>query len=387
MTPAEALRDGAFMRRALQLARRGWGQTAPNPMVGAVVVRDGRIIAEGWHARFGEAHAEAMALAAAGDQARGADVYVTLEPCAHHGKTPPCADALVAAGVRRVVIACSDPNVVAGGGAARLLQAGIDVVVGVGEEEALELNAPFLFAHRRTERPFVTLKLALSLDGAIAPADRRQTWLTGDSARRQVHRLRAEADAILVGLGTARADDPDLTVRHGRRPRVVPRRVVVDRRAELSPSSRLAVTARKVPVEVLTDALERSTPAATPPAATAAAPEAVSTADFAARIASLEALGVSVHQAPGLKEHLAGLRQRGVRHLFAEGGASVAGALLNADSVDRLIIFRAPVLLGAGALAAFGTVDPIAEGAGRWHVVERRRFGDDLMTVYRPVPR
>ena len=379
------------MRRALQLARRGWGQTAPNPMVGAVVVRDGRIIAEGWHARFGEAHAEAMALAAAGDQARGADVYVTLEPCAHHGKTPPCADALIAAGVRRVVIACGDPNVVAGGGAARLLQAGIDVVVGVGEEEALELNAPFLFAHRHTERPFVTLKLALSLDGAIAPADRRQYWLTGDSARRQVHRLRAEADAILVGLGTARADNPDLTVRHGRRPRVVPRRVVLDRRAELAPSSRLAVTARKVPVEVLTDALERSSPAATTASATASAtaatPEAVSTADFAARIASLEALGVSVHQAPGLREHLADLRQRGVRHLFAEGGASVAGALLNADSVDRLIIFRAPVLLGAGALAAFGSVNPIAEGAGRWLVVERRRFGDDLMTVYRPVPR
>lgn len=367
MTPAEALRDGAMMRRALQLARRGWGLTAPNPLVGAVVVRDGRIIAEGWHARFGEAHAEAMALAAAGEQARGADVYVTLEPCTHHGKTPPCADALIAAGVRRVIIACADPNVLAGGGAARLRQAGIEVVLGTCEDEARELNAPFLFAHGRDDRPFVTLKLALSLDGAIAPADRRQYWLTGDSARRQVHRLRAEADAVLVGLGTARADDPDLTVRYGRRPRVAPRRVVLDRSAELAPTSRLVATARKVPVDVLT--------------------AASLDASAATRAAALEGLGVQVHRAPGVPEHLAGLRQRGVRHLFAEGGAGVAGALLNLDSVDRLIIFQAPVLLGAGALAAFGSVDPTAEGAGRWRVVERRRFGDDLMTVYRPVLR
>jgi diaminohydroxyphosphoribosylaminopyrimidine deaminase / 5-amino-6-(5-phosphoribosylamino)uracil reductase len=379
MTPAEALRDGAMMRRALHLARRGWGQTAPNPLVGAVVVRDGRIVGEGWHARFGEAHAEAMALAAAGEQARGADVYVTLEPCAHHGKTPPCADALIAAGVRRVVIACSDPNVVAGGGTARLLQAGIDVVAGVLEAEARELNAPFLFAHTRTDRPFVTLKLALSLDGAIAPADRSQYWLTGDAARRQVHHLRAEADAVLVGIRTAQTDDPDLTVRYGRRPRVAPRRLVLDRHAELSPTSKLAVTARKVPVELLADAPQHPAPAS----AAVAGPESALTA----RIAALEALGVAVHQAPGLQEHLAALRERGVRHLFAEGGAAVAGALLNADSVDRLIIFQAPVLLGAGALAAFGAVNPIADGAGRWRVVERRRFGDDLMTVYRPVLR
>lgn len=358
------------MRRALQLARRGWGQTAPNPLVGAVVVRDGRIIAEGWHARYGEAHAEAMALAAAGDQARGAEVYVTLEPCAHHGKTPPCADALIAAGVRRVVIACGDANVVAGGGAARLRQAGIEVVMGTCEEEARELNAPFLFAHSRSDRPFVTLKLALSLDGAIAPADRRQYWLTGDAARRQVHRLRAEADAVLVGLGTARADDPDLTVRYGRRPRVAPRRIVLDRRAELALTSRLVATARKVPVEVLADA-------------------AASGADagFSARLEALTAAGVTVHQAAGLPEHLHGLRQRGVHHLFVEGGAGVAGALLNADFVDRLIIFQAPVLLGAGALPAFGSVDPISDGAGRWRVVQRRAFGDDLMTVYRPVLR
>lgn len=378
------------MRRALRLARRGWGQTAPNPLVGAVVVRDGRIIAEGWHARFGEAHAEAMALAAAGEQARGADVYVTLEPCAHHGKTPPCADALIAAGVRRVVIACADPNVEAGGGAARLRQAGIEVVLGTCEDEARELNAPFLFAHSREDRPFVTLKLALSLDGAIAPADRRQYWLTGDAARRQVHRLRAEADAVLVGLGTARADDPELTVRYGRRPRVAPRRVVLDRLAELEPTSKLATTARRVPVEVLADTptsasanAPANAPASTPASAQVDAPATV----LAARIARLSALGVSVHQAPGLREHLAGLRQRGVRHLFAEGGAAVAGALLSADAVDRLIIFQAPVLLGAGALAAFGSVDPVAEGAGRWRVVERRRFGDDLMTVYRPVLR
>jgi diaminohydroxyphosphoribosylaminopyrimidine deaminase/5-amino-6-(5-phosphoribosylamino)uracil reductase len=362
MTPAHAPLDGARMRRALLLARRGWGQTAPNPMVGAVVVRDGRVVAEGWHARFGEPHAEAMALQRAGAAARGADVYVTLEPCNHFGKTPPCADALVAAGVRRVVIALSDPNPEASGGVAKLRAAGIEVVTGVEEEAAAELNAPFVFTHTRHDRPFVTLKLALSADGAIAPADRTQVWLTGEASRRLVHRLRANADAVMVGIGTALADDPALTVRHGKRPRIAPRRVVLDREARLPPGGALGRTARKIPVELL---------AQEPPAP---------------RVEALERAGVRVYSAPSLDAHLQGLRERGVRHLFVEGGAAVADALLGGGFVDRLIIFRAPVLLGAGALTP-GTAVPPAEGSERWQVLERRTVGEDQMTTYRPTSR
>lgn len=348
------------MRRALLLARRGWGRTAPNPMVGAVVVRDGRVVGEGWHAEYGAPHAEVAALAAAGEAARGADVFVTLEPCAHHGKTPPCTDALIAAGVKRVVIAAEDPNPEARGGIARLRAAGIEVVTGVEAAAARELNAPFFFAHGGAPRPFITLKLALSLDGAIAPGGGEQLWLTGEEARKHVHRLRADADAIAVGIGTALADDPLLTVRAGRRPRVAPVRVVFDQRARLSPRSRLAKSARKVPVWVL-----------------AASPDAESRA-------ALEKAGVVVRTAPAIDAHLAALREDGIRHLFVEGGAGIAGALLSAGWVDRLIIFTAPVLLGAGALPAFGTVTPPTTGAGRWQVVEHRAFGDDLMTVYRP---
>jgi len=185
------------MRRALELARAGWGQTAPNPMVGAVVVRDGRVIAEGCHARFGAPHAEVVALAAAGDAARGAALYVTLEPCAHQGATPPCADAIIAAGVARVVIAATDPNPVAAGGVDRLRAAGIAVEVGDGANAAHESNAAFFHRFARPERPFVTLKLAVSIDGAIAAPDRAPSiWLTGPESRREVHRVRAGHDAI-----------------------------------------------------------------------------------------------------------------------------------------------------------------------------------------------
>lgn len=348
------------MRRALTLAQRGWGWTAPNPMVGAVVVRDGAIVGEGWHAEFGGPHAEVVALAAAGERARGADVYITIEPCAHHGKTPPCVDALIAAGVKRVLVAAADPNPVAAGGIAKLRAAGIEVLVGVEEDAARELNAPFFFSFTGESRPFVTLKLALSLDGAIAAGTGQQQWLTGERARKYVHRLRANADAIAVGIGTALADDPRLTVRAGRRPRVAPTRMVFDPSARLPLTSQLARTAGKVPVQVL---------AQTP------RPEAA---------AALRGLGVEVHVAGGIADHLAAMRSRGVRHLFVEGGAGIASALLSAGLVDRLIIFTAPVLLGAGALPAFGTVTPPPAGAGRWRVLEHRAFGDDTMTILAP---
>lgn len=348
------------MRRALQLARRGWGQTAPNPLVGAVIVRDGVVVAEGWHAAYGAPHAEAAALAAAGEAARGADVYVTLEPCTHHGKTPPCADALIAAGVKRVIVAVDDPNPEARGGVARLRAAGIEVVTGVEAEAAAELNAAFLFAHTRADRPFVTLKLALSIDGAIAPGDGTQRWLTGTAARRLVHRQRAEADAILVGIGTALADDPALTVRYGKRPRVAPRRLVLDRSARLPLTSQLVKTAGRVPVEVL-----------------AGAPDLE-------QAHALQRSGVEVYSAPDLRTHLEGMRTRGIRHVYVEGGAGVAGCLLSGGFVDRLIIFQAPVLLGAGALAGLGAAAPPEGHGDRWRVVEHRLVGDDLLTVYRP---
>lgn len=352
------------MRRALVLARRGWGQTAPNPLVGAVVVRDGAIVGEGYHAEYGGAHAEVMALASAGERARGADVYVTLEPCAHHGKTPPCADALIAAGVRRVIYAVPDPNPVAGGGAARLRASGIAVTADVERAAAEELNAAFLFAHRGASRPWVTLKLAVSLDGALAPKDRSQRWLTGEGARKQVHHLRAGADAVAVGIGTALADDPELTVRMGRRPRVKPARVVFDARARLPLTAKLVRTAKKVATWTV-----------------------VQSAAEAATVAAAEKKGVRVFRADGLADQLTALREAGVQHLLVEGGAGLAGRLINAGFVDRLIIFQAPVLLGAGALSAFGEVSEGAAFVERWRLIDHRQFDDDVMSVYAPAGR
>jgi len=346
------------MRRALSLARRGWGQTAPNPMVGAVVVRDGAVVGEGHHARYGEAHAEVAALAAAGDLARGATVYVSLEPCAHHGHTPPCADALIAAGVARVVVATRDPNPAAAGGSARLRAAGVDVVEGVEEDDARELNAPFFHAFA-ARRPWVTLKLALSLDGAIADASGGSRWITGPRARAAAHALRAGSDAVGVGLGTVIADDPSLTVRDAAASRVPPMRVVFDRRARIPLDAVLVRTARDVPTVVVAES-----------------PDAPS-----AR--ALEGAGVEVVCAPSLEAGLEALAGRGVRALLVEGGARLAGALLGHALVDRLIIFRAPVLLGAGALGAFAFAPstPLSHAA-RLRVIERRTLGDDTMAVY-----
>ncbi|MDH5549941.1 MAG: bifunctional diaminohydroxyphosphoribosylaminopyrimidine deaminase/5-amino-6-(5-phosphoribosylamino)uracil reductase RibD, partial [Gemmatimonadota bacterium] len=219
MTDAEA------MARALELARRGWGRVAPNPLVGAVLVREGRLLAEGYHAEFGGEHAEIRALGDCADPS-GATCVVTLEPCAHHGKTPPCADALVAAGVARVVFALPDPDPVAGGGAARLRQAGIEVAEGVGRLDAAALNAPFLWSRLRPERPFVALKMATSLDGFVADRSGASQWISGPEAREYAHWLRAGFDAVAVGRGTAVADDPALTVRGSVAPRVAPTRVV-----------------------------------------------------------------------------------------------------------------------------------------------------------------
>jgi len=347
------------MRRALVLAERGAGNVAPNPMVGAVVAMDGRVVGEGWHAQFGNEHAEVVALRNACELARGATIYVTLEPCNHTGNTPPCVNAIIAAGIKRVVYAIDDPNPVAQGGAAALRAAGIEVVSGVLAADAAELNQPFLFAARGATRPWVTLKLALSLDGAVVDASRQRGWLTGPRAQKAVHFMRARADAIGVGIGTALADDPLLTVRDAPAPRISPVRVVFDRAARLPLDSQLVKGALNTKLIVF------------------AAGRSVS------RETALAAAGVDVVRAMDISEALVALRERGVRHLLVEGGAVVASALMAASLVDRLIIIQAPVILGRDAINAFSGVAPQrAHSAPRLRVISRKTFGADLMTVY-----
>ena len=350
--------DARHMQRALELAQRGWGQTAPNPMVGAVVVRDDEIVGEGYHARYGAEHAEPVALDAAGDRARGATLYVTLEPCTHQGKRPPCAPRVVASGVSRVVIAARDPNPIAGGGIELLRAAGIEVVTGAEDAAARELNAPF-FHRFVSDRPWVTLKLALSREGAIANAGRSPRWITSEESRREVHRQRAGSDAIAVGIGTALADDPLLTVRGVDAPRVAPMRVVFDREARLPLDSRLMRTLDEARVIVVTNG---SAPA---------------------RERELERAGATVLRAAGTADALRALKGMGIDSLYAEGGAGVVGELLDTGSVDRLIIFQSPVVLGAGALGAFDRSRSFTlEDAPRLRIVRERRFGDDDMTIY-----
>lgn len=350
--------DLRYMRRALALAERGWGQVAPNPLVGAVLVQGGRVVGEGYHAAFGREHAEVMALARAGAGAHGSTAYVTLEPCAHHGKTPPCADALIEAGVSRVVVATRDPNPQAAGGIERLRARGIVVEVGLCEQEARDLNADFIFA-QHADRPWVTLKLAVSIDAALADYTRKTGWLTGPESRAEVHRLRAQSDAVAVGMGTVLADDPALTVRDAKAPRVAPRRVVFSRAGRLPVTSVLAATARKTPVLVLADQPDP------------------------AYEATLHEMGVELVAASTLGEGMRALRSRGIRSLIVEGGAKLASALLRDGLVDRLVVFSAPVLLGDGALPAFAGLTPqLAGEARRLRVVARRTFGNDIMSSY-----
>lgn len=352
--------DAELMRRALRLAQRGWGRVHPNPMVGALVVHEGVVVGEGWHQEYGGAHAEVHALRAAGEAARGATLYVTLEPCNHHGRTPPCTEAVLAAGVRRVVIGALDPNPQAQGGAGRLRDAGVEVETGVAAAESESLNAAFFHWHR-TGEPFVALKLALTLDGAIAGAGPARTLITGDAARAEANRLRAGYDAVLVGANTARLDDPLLTVRD-HPVRIPPLRVVLDSEARLPPDSRLVRTVSEAPVLVLT--------------ADDVPPE---------RAHALHAAGVStapVERGPGGLDSAAALQalaERGVRSVFAEGGGALARTLLGAERVQRLYLFLAPRLLGAGAVRAF---EPWPDApASEWRLVREARFGDDVLLV------
>ncbi len=353
------------MRLALSLGRRGLGNCWPNPAVGCVLVHpdehEDRVIGRGWTRPGGRPHGEVVALAQAGD-ARGATAYVTLEPCAHHGQTPPCAQALIDAGVARVVVALEDPDPrVNGGGIAMLRAAGIEVETGVLRDEAARDHAGFL--NRITEgRPFVTLKLANSFDGRIATATGESQWITGPEARRYVHALRARHDAVMVGGGTAREDDPSLTVR-GLGVTRQPVRVVLSRHLDLPLDGQLARTAREVPVWLCHSG--RADPALV------SAWQGLGAETLEAGVAQGQLDPVSVLQALG---------EKGLTRVFCEGGGGLAASLLNAGLVDELIGFTAGVALGAEgrpSLAAMG-VDHLAE-APRFSLLETRGLGGDVL--------
>jgi diaminohydroxyphosphoribosylaminopyrimidine deaminase/5-amino-6-(5-phosphoribosylamino)uracil reductase len=333
-------RDAHLMAVALRLAERGLGQVWPNPAVGCVVVQGGRIVGRGWTQPGGRPHAEFEALKRAGGEALGATAYISLEPCAHYGQTPPCTMALLHAGIRRAVIAATDPDPrVDGRGIDQLRQAGVEVTLGVAQDEAERLNAGF-FLRVRACRPLVTLKLATSLDGRIATRSGASRWITGEEARQRAHHLRATHDAIMVGSGTALADDPELTCRLPGLEHRSPVRIVLDGHLRLPPSSRLVRTARAVPTWVITRADVE-----------------------AKRRAALERSGVEVLAVPAAPEEhidlgsaLAALAARGLTRVLVEGGSELAAALLRARLVDRLVWFQAPLVIGGDGLPAIGAL-------------------------------
>jgi diaminohydroxyphosphoribosylaminopyrimidine deaminase/5-amino-6-(5-phosphoribosylamino)uracil reductase len=349
--------DEGKMRHVIEMARLGLGQVAPNPLVGAAIWKDDTIVGEGHHSRFGGPHAEIVALDKAGEAARGGTLYVNLEPCNHTGKTPPCTDAIIAAGISRVVVAVRDPNPEATGGVDKLRAAGITVDVGAADEDARELNAGFLNSFN-SDRPWVTLKLAMSLDGSIAPAHGPRAILTGDLSHRVVHWLRAANDAIAVGVATAAADDPELTVRMHPPPRVPPTRIVFDRSARLSSQSKLTKTARETPTLLVTGQ-------------TTILP------------ADLTQAGVESLPAHDLGDALRKLKTRGINSLLVEGGAGLAASFLGGHFVDRLVIFHAPLIFGNGSLNAFsGISSQPADEAPRFRIVSNQQLKNDVMTVY-----
>ena len=353
--------DHGFMARALQLAALGMNTTSPNPRVGCVIVRDGSVIAEGWHEKSGGPHAEIHALrkVGAGGTAQGATAYVTLEPCSHHGRTPPCADALIAAGVARVVCAMQDTNpLVAGRGLARLRAAGIEVACGLLENEARELNIGFISRMTRG-RPWVRLKVATSLDGKTALANGRSQWITGADARRDVHAWRARSCAMLTGIGTVKDDNPRLNVRDVQTTRQ-PLRVVVDSRLEISPEAAILEGGNCLVVCAL------------------APPD---------KLAQLNARGAEVDVLPNPrgKVDLSGLMQalgqRGINDVMVEAGLKLNGSLLREGCVDELLLYQAPMLLGDAArgIADIGELVELVQ-ARRLTVMERRPVGADFFT-------
>ncbi|UCC82717.1 MAG: bifunctional diaminohydroxyphosphoribosylaminopyrimidine deaminase/5-amino-6-(5-phosphoribosylamino)uracil reductase RibD [Gemmatimonadota bacterium] len=358
-------RDTQFMRHALQLAKRGWGRVAPNPMVGAVVVRGDEVVGEGFHREWGGPHAEVEALRVAGERARGGTLYVTLEPCHHSGKTGPCSQAIRDAGISRVVYGVGEANPDAKGGGAWLQGQGISVEQGPCEVEAADLNAVHLSGHQKG-RPFLALKYAMSLDGRLAEAPGRSTRLTHGDAIVEAHRLRAGHDAVMVGIGTVLADDPLLTVREWDAPRVPPRRVVLDSALRTPLDSRLVASASEVPVFIL---------------GAEDAPEE--------RARPLEDAGVQVGRVPRLHSGgldlgavLANLWESSVRSVLCEGGGELGSAWLSAGHVDRIYAFVAPILLGEPGVPAFQLRH--GEVAREWRTISRSGLGPVTLLVLAP---
>jgi diaminohydroxyphosphoribosylaminopyrimidine deaminase / 5-amino-6-(5-phosphoribosylamino)uracil reductase len=354
--------DHAYMAEALRLAERGRNTTTPNPRVGCVIVRGEAVVGRGWHERAGGPHAEVTALAEAGAAAHSASVYVNLEPCSHHGRTPPCADALVRAGVKRVVAAVRDPNpLVTGQGFERLGAAGIEVAEGLMETEARELNIGFVSRMTRG-RPWVRLKLAASLDGRTALENGSSQWITGEEARRDAHRLRAASCALLTGIGTVRDDDPQLTVRHVETSRQ-PVRVVVDSRLETPAQARVLAGGGTLVFAAVEDPVKRR---------------------------ELEARGAQVVLLPDasgkvdLAAMMRELGKRGINEVLVEAGFKLNGSLLKAGVVDELVIYFAPHLLGDSARGMFN-LPALEELAGRRELAvrEMRQVGRDLRIVAR----
>ena len=360
--------DERWMRLALSLAQRGLGRVWPNPAVGCVIVKDGKLLGRGWTQSGGRPHAETEALAQAGD-AKGATAYVTLEPCAHHGETPPCASALVKAGIARVVSALDDPDSrVAGQGYKILRDAGVEVTEDVLVDAAADLNQGFLL-NRTIGRPMFTLKMASSIDGRIATASGESRWITGPDARRHVHLMRAKHDAVLIGAGTARADDPLLDVRDMGLSNDNPVRIILDGGLSLSLTSRLAQTAKDVPLWICHRAgLDK------------------------ARRKTWEEIGATLievaHSDTGerdLADMAIQLGERGLTRVLCEGGGHLASSMIAAELVDTLVTFTAGLAIGSEGGAVFGPlqIDALAD-APQFDLVQSRTVGHDIMTTWKP---
>jgi diaminohydroxyphosphoribosylaminopyrimidine deaminase/5-amino-6-(5-phosphoribosylamino)uracil reductase len=362
--------DQRFMQLALTLGRRGQGRTWPNPAVGAVVVRDGVIVGRGWTQPGGRPHAEPEALARAGAAARGATLYVTLEPCSHFGKSPPCADAVIAAGIARVVCAIEDPNPeVAGQGHARLRAAGIAVDIGIGAAEAARDHAGH-FRRVRDKRPHVILKLAVSADDRIAAAGHRPVAITGEAARARVHLLRAQCDAVLIGIGTVLADDPLLTCRLPGMEARSPVRVVLDRALRISGTSRLVHSARETPLWVMTSNLSE-------------APAAMKLGAAGAQV--IRVATKAAPAAPGLELSavLHALAEKGITRLLVEGGARVASSFVAAGLVDEVWLLRGPGTIGADGVPALDALPLSAlTGSPAFKPRASETLQNDTLTVY-----
>ncbi len=354
--------DAAFMRHALGLAARGRGQTSPNPMVGAVIVKDGRIIGEGWHRAAGCPHAEIEALNSATEDVVGATLYVTLEPCCHHGKTLPCTETLIAKKISRVVVAAIDPNpLVSGKGIEQLRAAGIKVEVGLCEREAQRLNEVFFTFHEK-QRPFVICKWAMTLDGKIATESGHSRWITNDQSRAFVHELRAQVDAVMIGVGTVLMDNPLLTVRLEGYAGRQPRRIIADGNLRIPLRAKCLEVAKPGEVLICTSSV---------------APQD--------QIAALRNLGHEVIVFPGralldFREVMRELARRGIQSILCEGGSSLTGALFEAEVVDKVIGFIAPKIVGGKnaktPIASWGVVH--MDAAIELHDVVIRRFGTDV---------